>query len=52
MLTPDSETMEKLCAYHWAGNVRELQNLLKKIIFLERKIESISDFIGTVFDIE
>jgi two-component system response regulator AtoC len=43
----DREVMEKLCAYHWPGNVRELQNLLKRIIFLEGKIESISDFIGT-----
>ena len=47
MITHDREAMEKLYAYHWPGNVRELQNLLKRIIFLEGKIESISDFIGT-----
>jgi DNA-binding NtrC family response regulator len=46
MITHDREAMERLCSYNWPGNVRELQNRLKTIIFLEGKIESISDVIA------
>ncbi|MCP4022015.1 MAG: sigma-54-dependent Fis family transcriptional regulator, partial [Desulfobacteraceae bacterium] len=27
---PDPATLEKLCKYHWPGNVRQLQNCIKK----------------------
>jgi DNA-binding NtrC family response regulator len=43
----DRGTIDKLCAYHWPGNIRELQNLLKRIIFSEDTVENISDLIGT-----
>lgn len=31
---PDSRTMERLCSYHWPGNVRQLQNCIKKQMVL------------------
>ncbi|MCG8637353.1 MAG: sigma-54 dependent transcriptional regulator [Desulfobacterales bacterium] len=31
---PDPETLERLCAYHWPGNVRQLQNCIKKQMVL------------------
>ncbi|MCK5097400.1 MAG: sigma-54-dependent Fis family transcriptional regulator [Desulfobacteraceae bacterium] len=31
---PDSNTLEKLCKYPWPGNVRQLQNCIKKQIVL------------------
>ena len=31
---PDKNVMEKLLSYHWPGNVRQLQNILKKYIVL------------------
>ena len=27
---PDSQIMARLCSYHWPGNVRQLQNCIKK----------------------
>ena len=29
-----SETMEKLVAYHWPGNIRELQNIIERAVIL------------------
>lgn len=31
---PDSQIMARLCSYHWPGNVRQLQNCIKKQIVL------------------
>ncbi len=31
---PDSQTMARLCSYHWPGNVRQLQNCIKKQMVL------------------
>lgn len=31
---PDSKAMERLCSYHWPGNVRQLQNCIKKQMVL------------------
>jgi len=31
---PDNHTMERLCSYHWPGNVRQLQNCIKKLMVL------------------
>ncbi len=31
---PDADTLAKLCAYHWPGNVRQLQNCIKKQMVL------------------
>jgi two-component system response regulator AtoC len=47
MIPLDSGTIEELCGYRWPGNVREVQNLLKRIMFLEGTIENISDLIGS-----
>ena len=41
----DSRTIDELCAYHWLGNVRELQNIIKRIIFSEDTAKNISDLI-------
>ena len=43
----DESTIDELCSYHWPGNIRELQNLLKRIIFTENTEKNISDLIGT-----
>ncbi|MDH3838385.1 MAG: sigma 54-interacting transcriptional regulator [Desulfobacteraceae bacterium] len=43
----DKSTIDKLCSYHWPGNIRELQNVLKRIIFTEDTVKNISDLIGT-----
>jgi formate hydrogenlyase transcriptional activator len=32
--TISSETMEALCRYHWAGNIRELQNVIERAVIL------------------
>lgn len=32
---PDSDTLEKLCRYPWPGNVRQLQNCIKKQMVLK-----------------
>jgi two-component system response regulator AtoC len=32
---PGKEVMDKLLAYHWPGNIRELQNVLKRVIILK-----------------
>lgn len=31
---PDSQIMARLCSYHWPGNVRQLQNCIKKLMVL------------------
>jgi DNA-binding NtrC family response regulator len=46
MALSDSGTIDELCAYHWPRNVRELQNLIKRIIFSENTAENIADLIN------
>ncbi len=41
-------TMEKLTAYAWPGNIRELQNVLKRIILLGENEESIDSMLVAV----
>lgn len=31
---PDRKTIDELLSYHWPGNVRQLQNILKRIVIL------------------
>ena len=38
---PSPKTIDKLCAHHWPGNVRKLQNMLKRIMILGESEESI-----------
>ena len=45
MALPDNKMVDKLCAYHWPGNIRELQNIIKRIIFSEDTAKNISDLI-------
>jgi DNA-binding NtrC family response regulator len=33
-MRPDRKTIDELIAYHWPGNVRQLQNVLKRIVIL------------------
>jgi DNA-binding NtrC family response regulator len=42
----DNKTIDKFCAYQWPGNIRELQNILKRIILVDREEGNISDLIG------
>ena len=34
MLRPNSQVMDKLMGYHWPGNIRELQNILKRFLVI------------------
>jgi len=34
-----SETMKALCAYHWPGNIRELQNVVERAVVMTRGSE-------------
>jgi len=34
-----SETMKALCAYHWPGNIRELQNVIERALVMTRGSE-------------
>jgi len=45
---PDSRTIDELCAYYWPGNVIELQNIIKRIIFSEDKANNISILIDNL----
>lgn len=38
---------DELCTYYWSGNVKELQNIVKRFIFLQNNIKNISDLIST-----
>jgi transcriptional regulator with PAS, ATPase and Fis domain len=40
---PDARLMEKMVAYHWPGNVRQLQNVLKRLIVLGEGEEIIKE---------
>ncbi|HSQ85338.1 MAG TPA: sigma 54-interacting transcriptional regulator, partial [Desulfobacterales bacterium] len=45
MALPGSRTIDELCAYYWPGNVIELQNIIKRIIFSDDTAKNISDLI-------
>jgi two-component system nitrogen regulation response regulator NtrX len=39
------KAMEQICAYHWPGNIRELKNILERVVILSEseEIEEIPD---------
>ncbi len=39
------ETMERLCAYHWPGNIRELQNVLKQAVLRAQGVSLLPSFL-------
>lgn len=43
---PGPRTIERLCAYSWPGNIRELQNVLKRIMILGDDVETIDGFLS------
>jgi transcriptional regulator with GAF, ATPase, and Fis domain len=43
LLKPSKGVMNKLLAYHWPGNIRELQNVLKRVIVLKDWEELINE---------
>jgi len=45
LLTPSKNTIEKLTAYHWPGNIRELQNVLKRLMILGNGEENLDDML-------
>jgi len=45
LLRPSTKTIEKLTAYHWPGNIRELQNVLKRIMILGNGEENLDDML-------
>ncbi len=45
LLIPSKKTIEKLTAYHWPGNVREMQNVLKRFMILGSSEDSIDDML-------
>jgi DNA-binding NtrC family response regulator len=45
LLTPSPETIEKLTAYHWPGNIRELQNVLKRFMILGSGEDNLDDML-------
>lgn len=42
---PDEKTISALMAYHWPGNVRQLQNVLKRVLILGNRNEIIDEVI-------
>jgi DNA-binding NtrC family response regulator len=45
LLKPSQETIDKLTAYHWPGNIRELQNVLKRLMILGNGEENLDDML-------
>ncbi len=45
LLTPSPETIEKLTTYHWPGNIRELQNVLKRLMILGNGEDNLDDML-------
>ena len=45
LLEPSQKTIEKLTAYHWPGNIRELQNVLKRLMILGNGEENLDDML-------
>ena len=46
LLKPSKKVMDKLLAYHWPGNIRELQNVLKRVIVLKNWEQVINELIN------
>jgi len=44
-LEPGPKAIEKLTAYHWPGNIRELQNVLKRLMILGNGEENLDDML-------
>ena len=47
LLKPSKKIMGSLLAYHWPGNIRELQNVLKRVIVLKNWEEVINELINS-----
>jgi transcriptional regulator with PAS, ATPase and Fis domain len=45
LLKPSQKTIEKLTTYHWPGNIRELQNVLKRLMILGNGEENLDDML-------
>ncbi len=45
LLTPSPKMIEKLTAYHWPGNIRELQNVLKRLMILGNGEDNLDDML-------
>jgi transcriptional regulator with PAS, ATPase and Fis domain len=45
LLTPSPKTIERLTAYHWPGNIRELQNVLKRLMILGNGEDNLDDML-------
>jgi transcriptional regulator with PAS, ATPase and Fis domain len=43
---PSKEVMDRLLTYHWPGNIRELQNVLKRVIVLKDWEEVVNELIN------
>jgi len=48
LIKPNKNVMEKLLAYHWPGNVRQLQNVLKRSIVLNDWEKIIEEFPSSI----
>jgi transcriptional regulator with PAS, ATPase and Fis domain len=47
--TPSQKAIDKLTAYHWPGNVRQLQNVLRRLMLLGERENRVGDmFIGSI----
>ncbi|MFH1154657.1 MAG: sigma-54 dependent transcriptional regulator [Pseudomonadota bacterium] len=47
---PDKETMEKLCRFPWPGNIRQLQNSIKKQVVLNDWAQVLEELSQTLID--
>ena len=45
LLMPSAKTIEKLTTYHWPGNIRELQNVLKRLMILGNGEDNLDDML-------
>lgn len=45
LLTPSPKTIERLTTYHWPGNIRELQNVLKRLMILGNGEDNLEDML-------
>ena len=49
--TVEPEALQLLCTYRWPGNVRELENLVERLIVLNRKqqigVEDLQPYLGS-----
>ena len=45
LVKPGPKTIEKLTAYHWPGNIRELQNVLKRLMILGNGEDNLDDML-------